>query len=40
MRFAYVQFGKKVDIENALLLDGTEFKGRVLKVNLIVLLRP
>jgi len=31
--FAYVQFSKSEDIENAILLQGTEFKGRVIKVS-------
>ena len=32
VRFAYVEFAEASSVENALKLDGSEFKGRQLKV--------
>merc|ERR1719219_726569 len=31
--FAYIQFANQEGLENAVLLDGSEFKGRLLKVS-------
>ena len=31
--FAYIQFASAEGVENAVLLDGSEFKGRIIKVN-------